>query len=204
MDLTVLLEPKIDLVRIARVLDGLGLSGRLDTIRAWERPELAALFEAAKGFRAVDLDHFVPRSVGPKTEVIHHGKNSLPVFTLFENRFCRPSKDEDTDLWGYNRQDLQLWTGPGYFMAHLADTPGEVAIDYTRVPEHLAPSGGGPPSEPTGWPEVLPNSARLGRFVYFGTIDVMRGLSSHVSIGRARRGKAWEDSWFVLCREDAG
>jgi len=65
MDLTVLLEPKIDLVRIARVLDGLGLSGRLDTIRAWERPELAALFEAAKGFRAVDLDHFVPRSVGP-------------------------------------------------------------------------------------------------------------------------------------------
>jgi hypothetical protein len=205
MDLTVLLEPKIDLAHIARVLDELGHSGRLDTIRAWERADQARLYEAAKGFRAIDLSHFVPKSVGPKTEVIHHGKNSLPAFTHFQKRFCRPAKDgEVTELYGYNHQDLQMWTGPGYFVTHLSETQGEVDIDYTQSPAGLATTDGGPPSEPEGWPEVLPNSARLGRFVYYGMVDVMRGISSHVSIGRARRGKKWMDAWFVLCREDAG
>jgi hypothetical protein len=33
-------------------------------------------------------------------------------------------------------------------------------------------------------------------------IDVMRGVSTHVSIGRARRGGKMSDNWFVLCRED--
>jgi hypothetical protein len=204
MDLNVFLEPEIDLARIAHVLDGLGHSGRLDTIRGWDRPRQAALYDAAKGFHPIDLDHFVPKSVGPRTEVIHHGKNSLPAFTHFQKRFCRPPSDEPVELWGYNHQDLQTWTGPGYFVVHAGDASGEVDIDYTRLPEHLTPPNGGPPTEPVGWPEVLPNSARLGRFVYYGTIDVMRGISNHVSIGRARRGKHWMDAWFVLCREDVG
>jgi hypothetical protein len=33
-------------------------------------------------------------------------------------------------------------------------------------------------------------------------IDVMHGISSHVSIGRARKKHGWMDAWFVLVRED--
>jgi hypothetical protein len=33
-------------------------------------------------------------------------------------------------------------------------------------------------------------------------VDVMRGISSHVSIGRARKKNGWMDAWFVLVRED--
>ena len=206
MDLTVFLEPEINLERITHILDGLGLAGRLDTIRAWDRPRLAALFEAAKGYKPIGLDHFVPTSVAPRTEVIHHGKNSFPAFSLFQQRFCRPSKDETTELWGFNRQDMEMWTGPGYFVARAADDAGEVMIDYTRRPEALAGSNRGADGAlaPEGWPDFAPSSARLGRYVYGGTVDVVRGLSSHVSIGRARRGEAFMDAWFALCREDAG
>jgi hypothetical protein len=198
MDLTVLFEPQIDLGHIRRILDELGLSGRLDTIRGWDARQQAALYEAAKGFLPLDLDHFVPSSVGPMTEVIHHGKNSLPAFNHFQKRFCKPDpkalESKDPELWGYNHQDLSLWTGPGYFVTHPSETEGEVLIDYTREPH----------GKPESWPEVLPNHARLGRFVYEGMVDVMRGISKHVSIGRARRGKHWMDAWFVLCREDPG
>jgi hypothetical protein len=33
-------------------------------------------------------------------------------------------------------------------------------------------------------------------------VDVMRGISTHVSIGRARKAHGWMDAWFVLVRED--
>jgi hypothetical protein len=198
MDLTVFLEPKVDLRRISRVLDELGHSGRLDTIRGWDADQQAAIYKAAKGYLPLALEHFVPATVGAMTEVIHHGKNSLPAFTHFQKRFCRPppvdGEASEGQLWGYNHQELQLWTGPGYFVAHLAESDGEVAIDYTLAP----------PGKPGDWPDLLPNSARLGRFVYYGTIDIMRGISKHVSIGRARRGEHWMNAWFVLCREDPG
>ena len=55
---------------------------------------------------------------------------------------------------------------------------------------------------PEAWPAIVPNEARLGRFVYAGMIDVMRGISTHVSIGRAKKKKGYMDAWFVLVRED--
>jgi hypothetical protein len=207
MDLTVLFEPKLDLAHVAAVLDELGHSGRLDTIRAWEKKELSALYDAAAGFHPIDLHHFVPTSVGPMTEVIHHGKNSLTLGSHFQHRICRPAPSktgESHELWGYNHQDFALWTGPGYFVVHEAEAPGEVAIDYTQTPTGLGPASGGPPNEPSGWPQVVPSSARLGRFVFRGTIDIVRGISKHVVVGRVRRGKNWMDVWFALCREDAG
>src|SRR5690242_7823843 len=48
MDVTVLLEPAIDLPRLAEVLDGLGHEGRVHTVRGWGRKTQAALFEAAR------------------------------------------------------------------------------------------------------------------------------------------------------------
>jgi hypothetical protein len=206
MDLNVLLEPKVDLAHVARILNELGPSGRLDTIRGWDRSQQAAIYEAAKGFSPLDLDYFVPKAVGPRIGVVHHGKGTS-IFNHFEKRICRPDPLPDgsgvEELWGYTHNDWQVWTGPGYFVAYASENPGEVALDHTRIPERLAPAEGGPPDRPEGWPAVLPSSARLGRFIDDGTVDVMRGISKHVSIGRARRKTKWTDQWCVLCREDA-
>jgi hypothetical protein len=48
----------------------------------------------------------------------------------------------------------------------------------------------------------VPNSSRFGRFVYYDTIDVMRAIAAHVTIGRARRKHGYIDAWFVLVRQD--
>jgi hypothetical protein len=136
---------------------------------------------------------FVAASVPPHIEVIHHGKNSLPAATLFQKRFARPRNPEGNDrLVGFNFQALSSLTGPGYFVERLSADAGEIDIDHTMIPKE----------KPASWPDILPNSSRFGRFVYYGTIDVMRGISSHVSIGRARKRDRWLDAWFVLVRED--
>jgi hypothetical protein len=132
------------------------------------------------------------------TEVIHEGKNSLALFTRFQKRFCRPARETNPpELWGYNEQAMRLVTGPGYFVAYQPAEPlalaGGVVIDYRRVP----------PDRPAGWPAILPNTARLSRFIYNGTVDVMRRVSDHVTIGRAMRGSQPMDNWFVLVRRDA-
>ena len=191
MDLRVLMEPNIDLPRLSQVLDELGHPGRVWATQAWGRGLQARLYEAAKGFRKVTLDDYVPPATLPLVEVIHHGKNTLPLHTHFQKRFCKP-KAEEAVLVGYNHQSLSGLTGPGYFVTHAATDEGEVDIDYTILPTE----------KPDAWPPILPNSAKLGRFVYDGMIDVMRGISSHVSIGRARKKKGWMDAWFVLVRED--
>jgi hypothetical protein len=187
-----LIEDEVDLPRLREVLDGLGHIGRVETIRHWSRGVQAKLYEAAKGFMPVALDYFVPAGTEPLVEIIHHGKNSLPAFTHFQKRFCRPKEGED--LWGYNHNDEPVNTsvGPGYFVVHAAPDEGEIDIDYTKLPT----------AKPAAWPEIIPNSARLGRFVYSGLVDRMRGISTHVSIGRGYRNGDIMDAWFVLCRED--
>jgi hypothetical protein len=67
-----------------------------------------------------------------------------------------------------------------------------VVVDYTRPLPRRAPPG---------LPPIVPNHARLSRFVYNGTVDVLRGVSERVTIGRATRGGRPLDNWFVLCRE---
>jgi len=180
----------VDIVALARYLDGLDDATRIREVRELSRGEQARLFEAALGARPVTLADFVPAGTAPLAQVIHYGRNSLPLFRIFEKRFCRPAETEsDGVLWGYNEHSVRWMTGPGYFVAK-AHAPGEVLVDYLEVP----------PGKPDAWPPVKPNSSGRGRFVYGGTQDVVRGVSRHVSIGRAtRRGKPM-DNWFVLCR----
>jgi hypothetical protein len=193
MDLQNLIQVHLDIPRLAKDLDELGHAGRVWSVRQWTRANMATLWDAAKGFRPLTLDDYVPPGVPPHVEVIHHGKNSLPAHTHFQKRFCRPKLPESGDiLIGFNFQTLSPVTGPGYFVTHASSQPGEVDIDYTVLPKE----------KPDGWPTLLPNSARLGRFVYFEMIDVMRGISTHVSIGRAKRKRGYMDAWFVLVRED--
>jgi len=193
MELKNLIDPHMDLPRLSKDLDELGTPARVWATRQWTRGIQAKLWEAAKGFRPVTLDDYVPPGIAPLTEVITHGMNTLPAHNHFQKRFAKPADPEAKDqLVGFNYQGLSGLTGPGYYVAHPATDEGEVDIDYTMVPKERVPA----------WPDIVPNSVRLGRFVYYGMIDVMRGISSHVSIGRARKKSGWMDAWFVLVRED--
>jgi hypothetical protein len=200
MDLRTLIDTNLDLARLSGDLDRLGHFGRLWSVHQWTRRHMAVLWEALRNFRPTTLDDFVPQSVEPLIEVIHHGKNSLPFATRFEKRFCRPRNPPDARaaLIGFNVQSFATLTGPGYFVAH--DATGEegaadvaaVAFDYTIRATDKAAS----------WPALRPSSHCLGRWVYGGAVDIVRGLSKHVTIGRVRKNGAWEDTWFVLVRQE--
>jgi len=194
MDIHELLRAPIDMEDVATFLDELHHEGRVEAIRSLDGKEQAKLFDAAKGFRKITVDDFVPAGSSPGAGVVHWGRNSLPLFQTFQKRFCVPDDRSAADageLWGYNEQTLKAFTGPGYFVAY--DVPdGEVLIDYTRIPPHGV----------EGWPKLLRNDQRLSRFIYNGTQDLMRGVSRHVTIGRASRGGEPMPNWFVLCRQD--
>jgi hypothetical protein len=201
MNLDVLFEGELDVRRVAEVLDGLGHIGRVATIRGWGHAHQEQLYEAVSDFKPLGLADFVPEDVEPMVEVIHWGKNSLPAFTHFKKRFCKPKSDGNTqgELWGYNdngESSHQFATGPGYFVVHAPERPdalaSEIDIDYRKLP----------PSKPDNWPPIKPNEAGLSRFIYAGMTDVMRGVSKHVSIGRALKGGQFMDAYFVLCRDD--
>ena len=180
----------VDLAGLADFLDHLDSPTRTREVRSLGAREQARLFDAAEGFRPVHLADFVAAGTTPLSEVIHHGRNSLPAFCFFEKRFCIPEASRD-ELWGYNEQALKALTGPGYFIARQASEI-EVVIDYCEVP----------PAKPASWPKILPNNARLSRFIYYRTRDFMRGVSRHVTIGRATRDGKPLNNWFVLCRTD--
>jgi len=193
MQISPLIAPQGDPEELTRVLDAADDASRVQAVTDLGSKELAALFEAAVHNAPLTLEHFVPASVPPLTEVIHEGKNGLAMFTRFQKRFCR-APEGAPELWGYNEQTMRAFTGPGYFVAYVPTEAlalaGSVVIDYRRVP----------PSHPDAWPNILPNSARLSRFIYNGTVDVMRRVSAHVSIGRAMRGNSPMDAWFALVR----
>ncbi len=190
MELKNLIETHLNLPRLSKDLDELGAPGRLWSVAQWTRADLAILWEASKGFRPLTLDDLVPPSAGP-AEVVHEGKNSLPFFSRFRKHFFRPAADaEPQELVGYNDQSTSVFTGPGYYVARASAEAGEIDFDYTKTPS----------AKVDAWPPLAPSTARLGRFVYGGAIDVVRGISSHVSIGRVRKNGRDEDVWFVLVR----
>jgi hypothetical protein len=178
-----------NLPALAEFLEQLEPDARVDAVRSLRASEQARLYEAAAGYRAVRLTDFVPERTPPLRQVIHRGRNSLPVSNIFEKRFCLP--DRNGELWGYNEHRLRVLTGPGYFVArHSGEL--EVTIDYSSLPS----------SKPASWPEIVPNSARLGRFVFDGLVDVLRGVSGHVTVGRATKDGKPLNTWFALCRSD--
>jgi hypothetical protein len=185
---TFLAAVSVDMAGLADYLDQLEAAARIREVRSLRRPEQAKLYEAAAAGRPIDLSHFVPAGTPPLSEVVHYGRNSLATLHDFEKRFCLPETDGD-ELWGYNEHAIRGLLGPGYFVARQT-SPTEMTIDYAKLP----------PSKPPNWPAIKPNSARLGRFVYYGTRDVMRAVSEHVTIGRDTRDGQPLDIWFVLCR----
>ncbi len=181
---------------LAKVIEEVSSDQRIAMMESIDGSGQAKIWNACEG-HGVSIQDLVPASLGPLKPVIFHGKNSLPAFTRFQKRFCRPSADESADvLWGYNYQPatwLAPLTGPGYFVAYDSESPlGGVAIDYRRVPH----------ARPSDWPEIHDNKYRLSRFIYNGMVDYLRRVSEHVYIGRATRAEKELPNYFLLCRED--
>ncbi len=182
--------------RITEALDAMSPKGRLAAVRGMSKATMIRLWSLFEDVNEVDADFFVPSSIDPLVEVIHHGKNSLPAYNFFQKRFCRADDDSD-DLYGYNHQDNAWITGPGYYVAHASEEN-----DPTRISPYLIDYTRAPPKKVDAWPEIISNKAKLGRFVYAGMKDYMRGISEHVSVGKAVRGGKETENYFMLCRED--
>jgi hypothetical protein len=181
-------------LEVANFLDGLSHGDRVRAVRALGRPEQRRLYEAAKGFGSVRLVDLVPPGAPDLVAIRHYGRNTLPLFTLFEKRFCRPRGADPQKprlLYGFNFQAMSFFTGPGYFVAREDASLPEVLIDYRELP----------PERPEGWPPIRANDQGPGRLVYGNMVDTLRRVSEHVTIGSAARGGKDLGSWFALCRE---
>ena len=182
-----------DIAAIDAHLTGLPTLERRAQVLALSPKAQAKLFEVAQGHRKLTTDSMVPKGTPPLTGVAHHGKNSLPAFTSFAKVMCRPSQASYGDkLWGYNKNPFFIHhvVGPGFYTAYPYKD-GEYLVDYTELPQERA----------ADWPQIVPNTYRLSRFVFYGMQDVLRGVSEHVTIGRAMKGGKWMPNWFVLCRD---
>jgi hypothetical protein len=182
--------------RLGEALDSMDHPNRLFTVMSASKSDMKKIWDLTKD-QSVGLDHFVPSGTEPMKEVIHHGKNTLPVFTHFQKRFCLPEAGTE-ELYGYNENpDAMVWLiGPGYFVAHSTqdekDAPSDFAVDYYRIP----------PKKPETWPDIRDNDGGFRKVVYGRMKDYMRRVSSHVSIGHAFREGESLGQYFMLCRED--
>lgn len=181
-------------IEIASFLDGLSHSDRVAAVRGLGREQQKKLYAAVDGFGSVRLTDMVPEGTPDMVAVRHYGKNTLPLFSHFEKRFCRPPEtdpDHDGVLYGFNYQAMAAVTGPGYFVAYEDPDRAELLVDYRRLPrEH-----------PVDWPAIRANERGLSRFVYAHMVDTVRRVSEHVTIGSAARKGKDMGSWFMLCRE---
>lgn len=189
-----LLETPLPTKEIAALLDGLGHTERVAWVRSVGRDGQRRLYEAAAGFLPLALADLVPPARADGETVRHFGKNTLPAFTHFEKRFCRPAGEDPHRpgrLYGFNFQSMAWLTGPGYYVAYADPSAPEVLIDYREVP----------PAAPAGWPPVRRNETGPARFVYGFMVDRLRRVSEHVTIGSAIRNGREMGSWFLLTRE---
>ena len=189
------------IAEIGAWLDAASPDARVAAVFELDRKGQRQLYRRAARGAAITLEHFVPHHVASVTAVHHRGKNSLPLprkHRFFEKRFSRPAAGGQR-LFGYNESPSKGLVGPGYFVAEPTSAQpawserGPVVVDYFQVPDAAVPAG---------WPQVIPNSQGLQRFVYKGTRDFMRRVAAHVSIGAAYKGEKALDHYFVLVRQD--
>ena len=69
---------------------------------------------------------------------------------------------------------------------------GELVVDYTKLPKSKDPR----------WPPIQENGGLIGGIVYGRMIDYVRGISSHVSIGKAYKAGKPRGFFFAMVRRD--
>ncbi len=199
--LEMLAQPTVRVEALSRWLDARTPDERVTLLGALDRKAQRRLYMVASLAPGMGLADLVPPDRAPRTEVRHRGKNTLPLpaaHKRFEKRFCRPDDGSDR-LFGYNEAPSRGLIGPGYFVAYptranpVWASRGDVVVDYFQVPD-------GPVAET--WPPVVSNREGLQRFVYQGTRDFLRRVSSHFCIGAAYKGERALGHYFVLLRED--
>ena len=187
--------------QITAFLDNLSHVQRRDETRTLNRAQQRRLYQMCTDNPGLALEDFVPATIAARTEVIHAGRNTLPLpgkIKLFEKRFCRTS--QAGVLAGYNHGVTTALIGPGYFLAKSTagnsawESRGSVVVDYFEVPNTEVVDG---------WPQVVPNHKGLQVLVYHKTRDFMRKVSEHVTIGAAYKKEKSLDHYFVLCRMDS-
>lgn len=186
-----LLQQKpIDRDAVEQHLNGLSHAQRVDEVRAIPGRLQAALFAAAPT-TGLDVDFFVPPQTPERTFVRHFGKNSLPVFSDFEKRFARPSADADV-AWGFNFSPVMAVVGPGHFVLRQGnERHPEMHVDYYSIPDEQLNDA----------PPLRENTSGLQTLVYGNMIDVLRRVSTHVSVGRAIKNGRDTNNYFLLCRD---
>ncbi len=173
---------------IGAFLDGLSHEERLKEINAVGGKTQACLFQIA--LPDLKFSDLMPPEAKPAEEVIFYGKNSLPLFSIFQKRMARSS--DGRKVWGYNYQTFQKITGPGCFVIDEAtDRPGELMVDYTRLPSENTP----------GWPAVQANDSGVTKLVYGHMKDYLRRVSKNVFIGEATKKGKSIGQYFILCRQ---
>ena len=86
-------------------LDELEAHTRLQETQSLNRNDQRKLYQLAKDARLMELEDLVPPEVPNLTEVIHKGRNTLPLpgtLRTFEKRFCRPDQANGEEIFGYN------------------------------------------------------------------------------------------------------
>jgi hypothetical protein len=156
---------------------------RLNWMRGLSGRELKSMYRLAEGGGALAVAEFHGE---PGAVLIHHGKNSLPVFTQFQKRVCL----HEGTVQGYNHQTMAWLTGPGHFTLRQ-DGEAEVIFDYIEQPQ----------TAPEEFPALVPNEKGGGRFVYAGMIDRVRRVSEHCVIGAAFKSGKDMGARFMLTRE---
>ncbi len=180
----------IDLTAVTAHLDGLQHEERVQQVREVPGSQQRRLFEAVRGWRPLSQEYYVPSDQPNRKFVRHLGKNSLPVFSHFEKRFARPEPGSPV-LWGYNHGPVMGIIGPGHFVMRDGPGAGEVHVDYYSLPGESI----------DGAPPLKANDSGISTLVYGNMIDVLRGVSEHVSIGRAVKHGKDTPNYFLLCRE---
>ncbi len=188
------------IAEIAAYLDALSFADCKTETHALNRNQQRKLFQMAAKSPALTFEDLTPSSVPPRTEIIHHGRNTLPLpgaFRNFEKRMCRPETGGQR-AFGYNEGVSRALIGPGYFVAvptagHEGwPERGPIVVDYFQVPQEAVVEG---------WPKVVENNVGLQVLVYNKTRDFMRKVSGRVSIGAAYKVEKALDHYFVLVRE---
>jgi len=181
---------------LASFFNGMDHAGRMQALSKTSKAQQKRMWEIAADAPPMTQQDFVPDAVADVTEVIHHGRNTLPLFNFFQKRFARAA---DGTLFGYNEGATRPLIGPGYYVAHSTEgnptweERGAWVVDYFMTPD-------GP--TPAGWPTIKRNNQGLQVLVYNKTRDFMRKVSDHVSIGMAFKVEKSLNNWFTLCRED--
>ncbi len=168
------------------ILNSASASERLEVLRRASGSHLAALFDACR--EPARGEELIPSQGAPLREVVFDGINSLPLFRRFQKRFTRTEEG----ICGYNHTPFTWATTPGYFVVQETGGPsGSLVFDYTRTPKGMLPAG---------WPRVLRNEQRLGRFVYAGLVDEVRRVSRDVVVGAVARNGRPIGTYFLLVR----